>query len=65
MYGIMRDTNFPTQTLVTQRTKIPNLFLTGQNINSHGILGVIIGAILTCSEIIGADTIIRQIQQHN
>ena len=65
MYGIMRDKNFPTQTLVTQRTKIPNLFLTGQNINSHGILGVIIGAILTCSEIIGADTIIRQIQQHN
>lgn len=65
MYGIMRDKNFPTQTLVSQRTKIPNLFLTGQNINSHGILGVIIGAILTCSEIIGADTIIRQIAQHS
>jgi all-trans-retinol 13,14-reductase len=62
MYGIIRDKNFPTQTLVSQRTKIPNLFLTGQNINSHGILGVTIGAALTCAEFLGLNKIIDEIE---
>jgi len=62
-YGILRDCNFPTQTLVSQRTKIPNLYLTGQNINSHGILGVTIGAIITCAEFLGINTIIKEINE--
>ncbi|MCR5423517.1 MAG: NAD(P)/FAD-dependent oxidoreductase [Bacteroidales bacterium] len=61
MYGIIRDKNFPTQTLVSQRTKVPNLFLTGQNINSHGILGVSIGSAITCAEFLGLNTIIDEI----
>jgi all-trans-retinol 13,14-reductase len=65
MYGIIRDKNFPMQTLVSQRTKVPNLFLTGQNINSHGILGVTIGAIITCAEFIDKNEIIRQIEEIN
>lgn len=65
MYGIVRDKNFPVQTLISQRTKIPNLFMTGQNINSHGVLGVTIGAIITCSEFLGLDYIIKQIQEAN
>ncbi|GHT17265.1 all-trans-retinol 13,14-reductase [Bacteroidia bacterium] len=63
MYGILRDCNYPAQTLVSQRTKIPNLFQTGQNINSHGILGVIIGSIITSGELLGMDRIIEQIKQ--
>lgn len=65
MYGVMRDKDFPTQTLISQRTKIPNLYLTGQNINSHGILGVIIGAIITCSEFLGINRIVEQIRESN
>lgn len=61
MYGIVRDMNFPTQTLVSQRTKVPNLFMTGQNINSHGILGVTIGSIVTCAEFLGINKIIKEI----
>jgi len=61
MYGVLRDKNFPTQTLVSQRTRIPNLFMTGQNINSHGILGVTIGAIITCAEFLGVNAIIKEI----
>jgi all-trans-retinol 13,14-reductase len=61
MYGIIRNKNFPIQTLVSQRTKIPNLFMTGQNINSHGILGVTIGAIITCSEFLEINKIIRDV----
>ena len=58
MYGVLRDVNTPR---ILHRTKIPNLFLTGQNINAHGIKGVIIGAIITCSELLGRDFILRQI----
>jgi all-trans-retinol 13,14-reductase len=62
MYGIVHDCNELIQTTVSQRTKIPNLFQTGQNINSHGILGVIIGAIITAGELLGINTIISQIK---
>ncbi len=57
--GLFVIRNFPLQTLISQRTKIPNLFMTGQNINSHGILGVTIGAIITCAEFIGINQIIK------
>jgi phytoene dehydrogenase-like protein len=61
MYGILRDKNYPIQTRISQRTKIPNFFFTGQNINSHGILGVTIGAITTAAEIVDKSIIIKQI----
>ena len=60
MYGILRDINMPR---ILHRTKIPNLFLTGQNINAHGIKGVIIGAIITCSEFLGRDFILKQVMK--
>ncbi len=63
MYGIMRDVNSPVQTVVSQRTYIPNLFMTGQNTNSHGMLGVTTGAMLTCAELVGINTIIRAINE--
>jgi len=62
MYGVLRDCNESIHSLVSQRTRIPNLFQTGQNVNSHGILGVIIGSILTSGELVGVNTIIRQIK---
>ena len=61
MYGVLHNCNeFP---LVSQRTRIPNLFQTGQNVNLHGILGVIIGSILTSGELIGVNTIVEQIRK--
>ena len=62
MYGVLRDCNEPIHSLVSQRTRIPNLFQTGQNVNSHGILGVIIGSILTSGELLGVNTIVEQIK---
>ena len=61
MYGILKDKNYPIQTRISQRTKIPNFFFTGQNINSHGILGVTIGAITTAAEIVGKELIVKEI----
>ncbi len=42
--------------------KIPNLFFTGQNINAHGMLGVAVGSIITCSELLGAENLIGQLK---
>ncbi|WP_417609257.1 phytoene desaturase family protein [Owenweeksia hongkongensis] len=52
IYGVVKDYNAPLKTFITPKTKIPNLYLTGQNINLHGILGVSISSLVTCSEFI-------------
>ncbi|WP_027373072.1 phytoene desaturase family protein [Chryseobacterium sp. UNC8MFCol] len=57
MYGYMKSSDNPLKTMVSPRTKIDNLFLTGQSVNMHGILGVTIGAFNTCAEIVGKETI--------
>jgi all-trans-retinol 13,14-reductase len=62
MYGVLRDCNESIHSLVSQRTRIPNLFQTGQNVNSHGILGVIIGSIITSGELLGVNSIVEQIR---
>ena len=66
MYGIIRDKNKASQAYVSQQTKVPNLLLTGQNINSHGMLGVTIGAMITCAYILkDINIIIRDIEKAN
>lgn len=61
MYGVARDISLGVQGRVQHRTKIPNLLLAGQNINSHGILGVIVGSIVSCADILGENTILKQL----
>ena len=53
MYGIAKDVSLGAACRVPHRTRVPNVFQTGQNINSHGILGVLVGTIVTCTEIVG------------
>lgn len=50
-YGILHDKNAPELTSVSQRTKIPNLIMTGQNIHWHGMLGVTVSAILASKQL--------------
>ncbi|TGD59160.1 phytoene desaturase family protein [Flavobacterium humi] len=61
LYGYVKDSNNPMKTFISPKTKIENLFLTGQSINMHGVLGVTIGAVVTCSEIVGKDYLIHKI----
>lgn len=57
MYGYIKSSENPLKTMVSPRTKIDNLFLTGQSVNMHGILGCTIGAFNTCTEILGKELI--------
>lgn len=62
-YGIEKDHNNPYKSIILPKTKIPNLFFTGQNLNMHGALGVTISAILTCAEILGHDELLQKIRK--
>jgi all-trans-retinol 13,14-reductase len=62
MYGLLKDYNDPLKTMILPRTHIKNLFLTGQSINIHGVMGVTLGSILTCSELIGSQYLLNKFQ---
>lgn len=62
MYGIVKDYQNPLKTFISPRTKIPNLFLTGQNLNLHGILGATMSGLVTCTAFLGNDDIIEKIR---
>lgn len=61
MYGYVKDSNDPMKTFIAPKTKLDNLYLTGQSINMHGVLGVTIGAVVTCSEIVGKQYLVEKI----
>ena len=63
MYGVAQDIHAGAAGRVPYRTRIPNLFLAGQNVNSHGMLGVVVGTIVTCSELVPSAQIYRQINE--
>ena len=62
IYGVAKDYKDPIKTLISTRTRISNLLLTGQNINLHGILGVSISALVTCSALLGLPEILKKIK---
>lgn len=62
MYGIAKDITMGAVCRVPQRTRVPNVYQTGQNINSHGMLGVLVGTIVTCSEFLTAEKIYEEIK---
>lgn len=54
-YGIRKDWQNPMMTLLTPKTPIPNLLLTGQSLTLHGLLGVTMTSLFTCAELIGRE----------
>jgi all-trans-retinol 13,14-reductase len=62
LYGIVKDYSNPLKTFISPRTKIPNLYLTGQNLNLHGILGAAMSGLVTCTAFLGNENIIEKIR---
>lgn len=65
MYGYVKDSNNPMKTMIPVKTKLENLYLTGQSTNMHGVLGVTIGAVNTCSEIVGKEYLVTKINKES
>ena len=60
-YGIAKNYRNSLATLIPPRTKIENLYLTGQNLNVHGMLGVTLTAATTCGELLGVEYLSKKI----
>jgi all-trans-retinol 13,14-reductase len=60
-YGILRDYRSPNESILFPRTKVPNLYFTGQNLSLHGFMGVSIGSLLTCSEFTDLNQLLDEI----
>jgi len=54
-YGVRKDYHNPMMTLLSAKTPIPNLLLTGQSLTLHGLLGVTMTSLFTVAEIIGKE----------
>lgn len=61
MYGILKDVNRLAEGTIHPRSKIENLYFTGQNVVFHGILGTTIAGYLTAFEFIPPTRILNQI----
>jgi all-trans-retinol 13,14-reductase len=48
--------------MILPKTHIPNLFLTGQNTGIHGVVGVTIGSVVTCSALLGMSYLLNKIR---
>lgn len=60
-YGIRKDYNATMFTVLTPKTPVQNVFLTGQNLNLHGILGTSMTSMFTCAEIIGMPKVVSEL----
>ncbi|PUV24862.1 phytoene desaturase family protein [Sphingobacterium athyrii] len=55
MYGYLKEHQYPLNSLISTKTKVKNLFLTGQNVKMHGVLGVTITAFSCCLMMLGKE----------
>lgn len=60
MCGLRKDCN-DALPFIPLRTRIPNLYLTGQSLNMHGFCGVTLTALQTCEAILGQDYLINKL----
>ena len=54
-YGVRKDYHNPMMTLLSAKTTIPNLLLTGQSLTLHGLLGVTMSSLFTVAEVLGRE----------
>ena len=63
-YGFQKDSHNIMLSQMSVFTKVRNLFLTGQNVNIHGLCGVSLTAIQTVEAFVGANVIVRKINKY-
>jgi all-trans-retinol 13,14-reductase len=62
MYGMLLDYRQPAKSFLPVKTRIPNLYFTGQNINLHGLLGTSMSALISCSDFVDVNKLIVEIR---
>ena len=65
MYGYVKDVENAMLAMLSPKTRIKNLYFTGASLNMHGILGVTISGMLTCSSILGQEYLVSKVEEAN
>lgn len=60
LYGVAKDVALGAACRVPHRMRVPNVLQAGQNINSHGMLGVVVGSIVACGELLTPQYLYQQ-----
>ncbi len=63
-YGVRKDWRSTMTTVLAPTTPIPNLLLTGQSLNLHGVLGVSMTSVFTCGAILGMESLAKEIMSN-
>jgi len=61
LYGIKKNINNQAATSINSKMRLKNMYLTGQNVVFHGILGATISAIVTCMNFIDVEQLVKEI----
>ena len=62
-YGLHTSVDNLAYTTLSTRTRMENLFLAGQDVNFHGMVGTSLTAVLTAETIVGRNVIVDQINR--
>lgn len=62
MYGTEKNYRKGLINFISPKTNIPNLWLTGQYLNLHGIFGVTISSVVTCSQFLDKKELLEKIK---
>lgn len=63
LFGYQKDCRNLALSYLPVRTKVKNLWLTGQNVNLHGICGVPLTAIQTAEALLGRNVVVKHIHE--
>ena len=61
LYGIQKDFNRSQSSILNPKTRIPNLYLSGQNLIFHGVFGSCISALVTSFNFIDKDQFLKEV----
>lgn len=61
IYGWQKSFREPSTRMIAPRSRLGNLYFTGQNLNLHGVLGVSISAVATAAELFGLSYLLHKI----
>lgn len=64
LYGIIKDCRNPRESYISSKTRIDNLYLTGQSsgVGLHGVLGVTVSALFTCESLLDIEKLLKDIR---
>lgn len=63
-YGLHSSVNNMAATTMSPRTRMTNLFVAGQDVNFHGMVGTTLSSVLTAEAILGDNVIVGQLSQN-